>query len=1680
MAGTITTVIRALFQSQGADKVAQDINKVGKAGEEVSKKQTRLGNESTNTGRAFSSQASGLGGLVAAYAGAAATTFALQQAFATLKSVAEFAQVIDGTRNLAASLGQSGDVILTNIQTITKGQLALKEAATVANLALSSGFSTDQISKLSGVATTASRALGRDLTDSFNRLIRGAAKLEPELLDELGIFTRIEPAVEAYAAKIGRSANSLTEAERRQAFLNAVIDEGTRKFSRINTSTETSAEVYNRLGATLSDLGNKLGGFVADVLAPIASFFSKGIGNSLALFLVILAITFSKASSLLKTFLDDSSKKLADFGGTVAKRIAGPGFEQKLAPISQAFEKVSLVGFTKLEQGFAKAIKEGTLQPQQIAAAQDALRGFIDRKESQRGKTDKTEAVRVAQIQAAKSALKDLPGIEDAAGNAAVTAGKAFEKFANTLSVVATRVALIISRFSVFIALVTAVQLLGEVLLGVDILGSIFNYFEKLRDNAKKSTEIINDVTNSISKEVKIKIGVEVSKKGLEEGSKAANEYIESAVKGIGFGDVFSELLKRNFLNAGANFIKTTVGSLASITTDPLLKLFGTDVDKQKFAADLNTIRSNISISLDLDKESKQAALAIVNNFIEAFNRGDLTRELYFQILKGVQKAGGAAEDYIKTLKLTPQFSQLPGLTPQGKVKFAGGTEIELADETFGSIASSAVLTTSKILEFNEELSRGPITASQAGEKLVAISSRIKEQEVALSKVRLNAVNTSNEEDIIKAAQVQKSLELLKIEERYLSVITAGLVKQEALIKFLDKAFTSERELGQDIDFSGIFKNGKLAESELEQYTNRVELFNKALSQNRFEQFYSKALVSTGGLRDFQSRIQEVSDDLIVLNKQIEEAGRLRTPIGGEEFGVTVPGSPTITAVDKQTELQKTLLTLRQREAVLQNQSTQDIKSMTEEYSKITVLSKQNIGSMLKQSLFAADLLKNEKKRKEEYLEQIKVLLDQLELLKLQNEVSRLQAQGEKEQRSGQILIRQDEARLALLKAQDDDAKSRLDILNKQIEREKVRADLLFTENQLTIQIGTARAKVAKEAELSRLALKQTVADILPGIGGEAFRIEIDRDAAIKNYELQAIQLSERKALIEEEARNAEEDINRRSRFIRAEIESLNTRQTFFDGQIQKEGEIIKARRDLEDKKLKNERDILLAQNAVADAQALADKTRADADEKKRTIELDLLDSQIKLLERQQQVYDSFIKGLNQAAINFGRALGLDPTELQALQREQREYNETATNVNKVFSDRIKELQNTLTISRNASGTIAQTQKTIADEQRSGVLAANNLRKEGIDAEIAGLTRLRQLEDEIRDNEIKIKKAERQDEKDAAEGRRRNLIIERSNLNSKLLKDRLDLLGDENKNTETLIKAVVTAQLKSSAFVRAINDISRGIQDNLDTAVRNFFKTINEGVKPTQALTKSLKEFGVASLETIQQGLAKQFITAPLQEFVGGFFEGLLGGLGFVTPRSADTVLSNVYDPATRSLRISTGPLAQLQQGITGNAFANLGNSLGNVIGAPLASIGNSIKGFFSSGPTGGQLTQSYATMGGAGLESGIMAIGGPVKHMAAGGYAGLRDRVPALLEPGEFVIRRPAAMAIGGQTLNQMNATGQTAPGNVMVNVNNQGTSQEVVGTPKVSMNGRDMIVDIVVRDIQNNGPIRKTLRGM
>ena len=167
---TIKNTLETNFTSKGAQRTVKETQQIGKA-------QTRLGQASASAGRSFSAQSQGLGGVVGIYAGAAATVFALSAAFEALNRSAQLETIIRGTNSLARAVGSSGQEVINTLKQVTDGQLSVIEASTQANLALSAGFNVDQIEKLGEVALKASRALGRTLSDSFQRLTRGAIKL---------------------------------------------------------------------------------------------------------------------------------------------------------------------------------------------------------------------------------------------------------------------------------------------------------------------------------------------------------------------------------------------------------------------------------------------------------------------------------------------------------------------------------------------------------------------------------------------------------------------------------------------------------------------------------------------------------------------------------------------------------------------------------------------------------------------------------------------------------------------------------------------------------------------------------------------------------------------------------------------------------------------------------------------------------------------------------------------------------------------------------------------------------------------------------------------------------------------------------------------------------------------------------------------------------------------------------------------------------------------------------------------------------------------------------------------------------------------------------------------------------------------------------------------------------------
>ena len=208
---------------------------------------------SSSATKNFSKMSQGIsGGLVPAYATLAASLFAIDAAFRALKRASDLRVQRAGMEAYAATTGIALKSIAKDLQAATGYQLDFKEAAESASIAISAGFSADQVTQIGKAAKIASIALGRDFADSYQRLLKGITKAEPELLDELGIILRLEKATKVYAATIGKSAKDLTAYERQQAVFNEVLDQTEKKYGAIGDAVPVS--VMGQLGAKFTDL----------------------------------------------------------------------------------------------------------------------------------------------------------------------------------------------------------------------------------------------------------------------------------------------------------------------------------------------------------------------------------------------------------------------------------------------------------------------------------------------------------------------------------------------------------------------------------------------------------------------------------------------------------------------------------------------------------------------------------------------------------------------------------------------------------------------------------------------------------------------------------------------------------------------------------------------------------------------------------------------------------------------------------------------------------------------------------------------------------------------------------------------------------------------------------------------------------------------------------------------------------------------------------------------------------------------------------------------------------------------------------------------------------------------------------------------------------------------------------
>lgn len=288
-----------------AKKAAKATQQAANAADNYQKQQKGVAGATANGTKAFSKMTTGIqGGLVPAYAEIAARVFALTAAFNVLSRNNAILKLEEGLRFTGRAAGRNLTLVAEKLQDITAGAISAEAAMRSVAVGVSAGFSEQQLEGLATVARGAATALGRDMTDAMDRLTRGAAKLEPEILDELGIMVRLDQAVGDYAIRMNKAEGSLTQFERRMAFTNAIIEQGTKKFGELSDSIEPSA--YDQLAAALSNISKTLVGGFSQALAPIATFLAQ---NTAALGGLVLAYGGLVGSSIVGglTALSESS-----------------------------------------------------------------------------------------------------------------------------------------------------------------------------------------------------------------------------------------------------------------------------------------------------------------------------------------------------------------------------------------------------------------------------------------------------------------------------------------------------------------------------------------------------------------------------------------------------------------------------------------------------------------------------------------------------------------------------------------------------------------------------------------------------------------------------------------------------------------------------------------------------------------------------------------------------------------------------------------------------------------------------------------------------------------------------------------------------------------------------------------------------------------------------------------------------------------------------------------------------------------------------------------------------------------------------------------------------------------------------------------------------------------------------
>lgn len=191
---------------------------------------------------------------------------------------------------IADQAGLIPEQISKGIEDAVHGTVDMEDALKAAsNSMMTLGENANRIPEMFELAKKAAMATGQDVVDVFERISMAAATGSTRALRDINLIVNAEDAYKKYGEKVGVAANNLSEAQRQQAILNAVLEKGNTQFKNITGSITPLTEASKQFKVALNEIGDS-----------ISLVISRKLGPSLAALTSSFAGAFNNAAQKIK------------------------------------------------------------------------------------------------------------------------------------------------------------------------------------------------------------------------------------------------------------------------------------------------------------------------------------------------------------------------------------------------------------------------------------------------------------------------------------------------------------------------------------------------------------------------------------------------------------------------------------------------------------------------------------------------------------------------------------------------------------------------------------------------------------------------------------------------------------------------------------------------------------------------------------------------------------------------------------------------------------------------------------------------------------------------------------------------------------------------------------------------------------------------------------------------------------------------------------------------------------------------------------------------------------------------------------------------------------------------------------------------------------------------------------